>query len=82
MPIMKNKLGIDITKKLLTYFKNENYIIIYHDIQSDRNLFQKKQNLKCSFDDLIMMNIDLRNMNSFKLVIEHRNFNEGNFSQK
>ena len=77
-----NKLGIDITKKLLTYFKNENYIIIYHDIQSDRNLFQKKQNLKCSFDDLIMMNIDLRNMNSFKLVIEHKNFNEGNFSQK
>jgi len=71
-----NRIGMNITKKLLIYFKNENYKIIYHDIKSDRNLFQKKQNLEYSFDDLISTNIDLRNMNSFKLIIEHKSKQE------
>ena len=73
-----NRIGMDITKKLLIYFKKENYKIIYHDIKSDRNLFQKKQNLEYSFDDLMSTNIDLRNMNSFKLIIEHESKQEVN----
>jgi len=68
-----NRLGHETTQKILTTLKNENYQIIYHDINSDQRLVDKSQSMKYDIDDFINTNIDLKNINSYKLILESVN---------
>ena len=68
-----NKLGHEITQKILNILKNENYQIIYHDIRSDQRLSDKSESKKHDLDDFINRNIDLKSINSYKLILENVN---------
>tara|TARA_B100001750_G_scaffold245496_1_gene265267 strand:+ start:82 stop:996 length:915 start_codon:yes stop_codon:yes gene_type:complete len=68
-----NKLGHEITQKILNILKNENYQIIYHDISSDQRLSDKSESKKHDLDDFINRNIDLKSINSYKLILENVN---------
>mgnify|MGYP001174417940 CR=1 FL=1 len=68
-----NRLGDENTQKILEILKNENYQIIYHDIKSDQRLIDKSQSMKYDIDDFINTNIDLKNINSYKLILENVN---------
>jgi len=65
-----NRLGKDLTKKILTILQKENYSLIYHDIVPDqRNSKSKTQ--KYSLYDFIEKNIDLKKINSYKLILKN-----------
>ena len=68
-----NKLGHEITQKILNILKNENYQIIYHDIRSDQRLSDESESKKHDLDDFINRNVDLKSINSYKLILENVN---------
>ena len=68
-----NKLGHETTQKILTILKNENYQIIYHDIRSDQRLSNESESKKHDLDDFINRNVDLKSINSYKLILENVN---------
>jgi len=68
-----NRLGRENTQKILKILKNENYQIIYHDISSDQRLLDKSKSRAYRIDDFINANIDLKNINSYKLILENVN---------
>ena len=73
-----NKLGNDLTKKILTILQKENYSLIYHDIDPDqRNNKSKIQ--KYDLYDFIEKNIDLKKINSYKLILKNNEDSIKNF---